>query len=699
MFVTILSLREDAPNAVALKETLMARGDGVFSFVVPQEELQERLRDAAEQGAVVLVGPLAGQEGRQIREALAEVTEMPLRTSRRALRHLQEYCAFAGYDLEGYADCAELPNGSKALLGGEILPGCVCTGKTYPLLLLPEEKDDTLIKIAVDALDTVPVVAPGAIGETETAAPDALYERSVPVGLIVGICVILVVALIGAGVFLARGRNTGTSGAISSDSEETSSESLSSSDSSEEDILIVEPEEDESEEPSSQEPSSEEPSSEEPSSQEPSSQESSSQGTSSQEPSSQEPSSEEPSSEEPSSEESSSQEPSSEEPSSEESSSEESSSEEPSGEEESSSRAPLQPISSEPASSESEEEESSSRAPLQPIISESSSSEESESRAPLQPVASSSATSRVLSASSPKQSPQKDSVVVVDGEEDVPSDEDDDLEILSGDTLRVRVNGVPREMDAYELLCDLITNEIGVSFDEEAIKAQTVASYTFIQYNNRSGIEPSVSLRACTSSKVKSAVAEVLGEMVYYNGAVANTVYHAISSGETASAKDVWGGSYPYLVSVDSSWDKSVANYATTYAIGSEALAERIEDYYGIDVYDWDDDPAEWIEILSYNDGGYVGTVSIGGASTAAGGTYGRRTITGRSVREGLLGFAIRSHSFDVEYQEAGDRFVFTVYGYGHGVGMSQWGAQMMALEGYSYTDILEHYYQGATVR
>ena len=90
MFVTILSLRADAPSAIALKEHLMSRGDGVFSFVVPPEELEDRLRSAAEQGAAVLVAPLAGKDGQDARNVLSEVTGMPLRTSRRALRHLEK---------------------------------------------------------------------------------------------------------------------------------------------------------------------------------------------------------------------------------------------------------------------------------------------------------------------------------------------------------------------------------------------------------------------------------------------------------------------------------------------------------------------------------------------------------------------------------------------------------------------------------
>ncbi len=724
MFVTILSLRSDAPSATALKEHLMSRGDGASSCVVPAQEVEGRRRAAAEQGAAVLVAPLAGKDGKDARDILAAVTGMPLRTSRRALRHLEEHCAYAGHVLEAYADCAELPNGSKALLGDQLLPGCVCTTGPFPILLLPEERDDALLGVAVTALDTVPSTAPAAMAATAPADAEEESFFSAHRGLLIALIALLVVALVGAGAFLALRGRAPAPAPSSSQSEETSSAS-EKPESASVSAAVAPADESESseEETSGEEASSEEPSSEEPSSAEPSSVAPSSVAPSSVEPSSVEPSSEEPSSEEPSSEEPSSEEPSSEETSGEEEESSSraplqpissSSSSEEEEEEESSSRAPLQPVTSSSSSEEEEEEESSSGAPLQPITSSSSEEEESSSRAPLEPVGGylRGSSSESSSRSREEREEPKEEVIVVESRtaddadsrsetRDAAEDDGDDEELNvseSGDTLRVSVNGAARTMDAYELLCDLITNEIGANFDTEAIKAQTVAAYTFLKYNNLSGNAPGVSLRTCTSDKVKNAVADVLGETVYYNGAVANTVYHAISGGETSSAKDVWGNGIPYLVSVDSAWDDGAPNYKTTYTIKSDALADRIESYYGIDVYDWDDDPSEWIAIDSYNDGGYVGTVSIAGSSTAEGGSYGAKTITGRSVREGLLNFAIRSHCFDVAYDEGSDQFVFTVYGYGHGVGMSQWGAQMMAQSGSDYTQILTHYYPGTTI-
>jgi SpoIID/LytB domain protein len=132
----------------------------------------------------------------------------------------------------------------------------------------------------------------------------------------------------------------------------------------------------------------------------------------------------------------------------------------------------------------------------------------------------------------------------------------------------------------------------------------------------------------------------------------------------------------------------------------ASSFASRVETVYGIDLYDYSDDPADWLEIESYTSGGYVGTVSLGGRTKGvSGSSYGNKTITGRSIRETLLNYQIRSHCFEYEYDEESDYVIFTTYGYGHGVGMSQYGAQMMALEGYDYEEILTHYYTGVVVK
>ena len=258
------------------------------------------------------------------------------------------------------------------------------------------------------------------------------------------------------------------------------------------------------------------------------------------------------------------------------------------------------------------------------------------------------------------------------------------------------VNGKVITIDSYNLLLHAVYNETKGNMHPEALKAQAVASYTFFKYNNAHGVAPLLNMTSTVTANVKRAVDDVFGEAIYYKGSCINAVYHSTSAGKTTSAKDVWGGNLPYLVSVDSSPDENAPNFHTAASIRAEDFKDAVERTYGIYLEEGDEE--NWIEIESYADGGYVGTVSLGGHTKSQGGSYGSgRTITGRSIRENLLGFKIRSHCFEVSFD--GSRFIFDVKGYGHGVGMSQYGAHFMAQEGYTYDEILEHYYPGTVVK
>ncbi|WMJ83108.1 SpoIID/LytB domain-containing protein [Oscillospiraceae bacterium LTW-04] len=272
------------------------------------------------------------------------------------------------------------------------------------------------------------------------------------------------------------------------------------------------------------------------------------------------------------------------------------------------------------------------------------------------------------------------------GSDDTPSAHDDAFD----EKLSYTYGGSVRRMNAYDLVCQVLQNETRGNLAPEALKAHVVATYTMIKYNNAAGIAPSVLLNSNISSAVEDAVDAVLGVGVYYNGRYANTVYHSTSCGYTTSSQAVWGGALPYLVPVKSASDRKSPYYQSSYTISEDDFAAKVEKVYGIVL---DGDPEDWISVERDAPGGYVGTVEIGGETRSQGGTYGTKLITGRSIREKLLSFALRSHCFDVEYNASKERFEFTVYGYGHGVGMSQYGAHYMALEGYDYVEILEHYY------
>lgn len=264
-------------------------------------------------------------------------------------------------------------------------------------------------------------------------------------------------------------------------------------------------------------------------------------------------------------------------------------------------------------------------------------------------------------------------------------------------------NGRLTRMNAYDLVSEIVESETRGALHPEAIKAQVVATYTYIKYSNQVGIYPAVNMRSSVSKEVKSAVDAVFGEACYYNGDYINAVYHSVSCGTTASAKSVWGTNLPYLQPVDSEYDELSPYYEGSYTISKDDFADAVEETYGIDLTHSGLDPEDWI-VIDYDNmasGDYVGRVEIGGKDTSQGGDVSRGVaITGRNVRESLLDFNLRSTCFEVEYNSRKEQFEFTTRGYGHGVGMSQWGANYLAEhDGYTYKEILKHYYTGITIK
>lgn len=268
----------------------------------------------------------------------------------------------------------------------------------------------------------------------------------------------------------------------------------------------------------------------------------------------------------------------------------------------------------------------------------------------------------------------------------------------SGVTFRVydQVNGVYAEGDGKEILAQVVMGEIGDIFADEAIKAQIVAAYTYIRNYNDYGDVPNVAMRAA-SSKMKRLVDEVFGEGIYYNGKLIQAVYSASTAGYTASSLNAWGVDYPYLQSIRCELDDLYdPYYGRTKTFSSQYVKEKVEENVGITL---SGDPADWFEITQYLDHVYVGKVRVGGQDTYVNSQGKTRTITGRTMREVIMDYEILSSSFKIEYDSSTDKFTFTTYGYGHGVGLSQYGAHHLAkYKGYNYKQILEFYFQGAKV-
>ncbi|MDE7294096.1 MAG: SpoIID/LytB domain-containing protein [Oscillospiraceae bacterium] len=257
--------------------------------------------------------------------------------------------------------------------------------------------------------------------------------------------------------------------------------------------------------------------------------------------------------------------------------------------------------------------------------------------------------------------------------------------VTGAEIFTAKFDGKKQQVDAYKLICMILSTEMSPSFSQEALKAQSVAAYSYVKYHNVNGLVPTVLVKHDIPQEMSSAVSAVWGKCCYYNGAVAQTVYTASTAGSTARAVNVWGGKdVPYLQSIPTSFDiTDDPNYGVTATYSESYIRQALESYFGITL---SNSPENWLVVTERIDGSYVANVSVDG----------QKNVSGRKVRENILGFGIKSWAFDVSYSDG--VFTFVTYGYGHGVGMSQNGANILAKQGYTYDQILALYFPGTTI-
>lgn len=238
--------------------------------------------------------------------------------------------------------------------------------------------------------------------------------------------------------------------------------------------------------------------------------------------------------------------------------------------------------------------------------------------------------------------------------------------------------------DAFTIICRNVQAEMGPSFETEALKAQALACYSYLKTQSKI---PSLPLATTVSDKVRDAVSAVNGQAVYYNGRYAQTVYCASTAGASANCSDVWGGSLPYLISVDCPVDKLYdPNYGVVTNFKSAEIAGLVKSATGLTLTG---DPSKWFTDIVRGSGGYITSMTIGGAGR----------VNGDAFRAKIMGYKIKSGNFTITYSAETDSFTITTYGYGHGVGMSQNGANAYAkYYHYNYIQILEHYFFGVTI-
>ena len=253
---------------------------------------------------------------------------------------------------------------------------------------------------------------------------------------------------------------------------------------------------------------------------------------------------------------------------------------------------------------------------------------------------------------------------------------------------------------ANEILAQIIEAEMGSGYPLEALKAQAVAAYSWLICSGSAvGKYPSLPMKTA-GAKAKEAANAVAGQVAVYGGNVAQTYFYAISAGYSANKEDIWGyDRIPYLVSVDSSVDKSVNGFQTIRKYKASDVAKWVKESIKKDKkinldLNTISNKANWFKCTYDQNGLYVKEVKIGNVSMQ--GRYLRETIF-ISARVGSKN-VLRSSAYTIEYDAAQDEFVFTVKGYGHGIGMSQTGANAYAKAGKDYEWILKHYFKGISL-
>lgn len=253
-----------------------------------------------------------------------------------------------------------------------------------------------------------------------------------------------------------------------------------------------------------------------------------------------------------------------------------------------------------------------------------------------------------------------------------------------------------KEINMGEYLTGVVAAEVLPEFHDEAIKAQVVAARTYTQYQMKNNNEHKDGAVICTDythcqawtdtkekdeeyiKRIRNAVAKTAGQMIYYENEPINSVFFSTSSGRTENAVDVWGKELPYLVSVISEGEEAAPNFMSESAVAVDEAKKKISEQ--IENTDFS---KGFITNIVRSDSGGIKTAEVGGVS-----------IKGTQLR---AIFGLRSTNIQVK--EENGNIIFNVKGNGHGVGMSQYGAEAMAQKGGKYKDILIHYYTGCTVK
>lgn len=277
------------------------------------------------------------------------------------------------------------------------------------------------------------------------------------------------------------------------------------------------------------------------------------------------------------------------------------------------------------------------------------------------------------------------------------------------ETIKLYIKSEDRvaEVDMSQYLKEVVAAEMPAEFEPEALKAQATAARTYLVNRIKAGNEQakkdhkgadicsdSTHCKAWISEeerkkiwgaekadaywqKISDAVESTAGVLITYNEQPISAVFHSTSSGFTENASDVWGGDVPYLVSVQSKGEEESPRYHSELTLTTEEFKKTVSE--NIEGVNWE---KELIGNITRSEAGGIKTISIGGVE-----------VKGTKFR---TMFGLRSTNVQISVD--GENVNMSVTGFGHGVGMSQYGANYLASQGMNYVDILKYYYTGVSV-
>jgi len=264
-------------------------------------------------------------------------------------------------------------------------------------------------------------------------------------------------------------------------------------------------------------------------------------------------------------------------------------------------------------------------------------------------------------------------------------------------------------IDFEEYIKGVVASEMPAEFNSEALKAQAVSARTYLLYRLKKypdGQSEHLTAPVCTGihcqawnskddliashdegwyenywGKIENAVISTKGQILTYENKIIEPLFHSTSGGRTENSEDVFSASVPYLRSVESPYEGEAPKLHASTKLNIDDFISKIKSVYG-DLNITRNNLSEKIVLGEVSEGGKIKSIIIDS-----------KEISGREIRS-----LFNLNSTNFSFIQSGNEIEIITTGYGHGVGMSQWGADGMADEGYNYKEILKHYYTGVEI-